>query len=300
MNTIVFRFPNIEDAYKASQIYEDRLEALLEDGVPESQVVFKLADDYALFPKTDVARLEELQSYPMFKYPLLPEFKTDTQQYKFLEKCLVETIIGERRLKLEDLFYSETIPPRDIEYPEYVELNSRKASVLRHTAENYAEQEKADYLTYRCSFNGDTGKRVWSSYRAYKQEKNVLLTKLVQLRCMEFLGGHNSTILRRLARHPMWRSKWISATKTGAPIFRGVITEWNINQTLLSYWSNFYDSIYASYEPPENFIVDRDDLLDAWLESKETESKRNSTKETDDGEFRATFTKHKVLPVKKR
>lgn len=299
MKTIIFKYPSIDSISIANQLYDDKLEELLEDGVPNAELVLKLSNDYGVFPDSERNELEDLSGHPMFKYPSIGSFKNDVLLYKFLEKCLIEIMTGTRRLKLEQLYTSMDIPPTEIEYQRYIELNHKKGATLKISAENFAEQEKADYLTYACCINGDNKKPVWSSYERFKKEKNVLLTKLIQLRCMEFLGGFNQTILRRIARHSMWRSKWISATKTGAPIFEGAITNWNINQTLLSYWSNFYDSIYASYEPPENFIVERDDFLDSWLESKSTESKNRATSESDEG-FRATFTKHKVLPAKKR
>ncbi len=290
----------MEDILLASEAYEDAIDEAQAFGLLSSEELLKIAEKHGLFSTQERAEYEELESHPMFRYSPFGEFPNDALKNRFLERTLSEIILGFRVIRVDDIFYSHDIKPNQIEYMRFTELNAKKSYVIKHSIEHYAEQKRADIFTYFCCYNPDTDKRVWSSFEAFKKEQNLNVTKLVQLRCLEFLGGFNSTILRFLARHGMWRSKWVSATKTGSPIFKGTITEWSINQTLLSYWSNFYDSIYSASEPPEDFIIAKDELLDKWLENKNSEMKRKQS-ETESGDtFKAHFTTHQVMPIKKR
>lgn len=290
----------MEDILIASEVYQDALEEAESFGLLPTESILKLAEKHALFSTQERVEYEQLEIHPMMRYPPLGEFYNDAMKNKFLEKTLTEIILGSRTLRAEDIYFSAEVRPKELEYARFSELNNKKAYMIRHSIEHHAEQRKADVLTQLCSYNGDNGKRVWSTFEAFKNETDIPKMRVVQVRCLEFLGGFNSTTLRYLARHPMWRSKWVSATKTGSPIFKGYICEWSINQTLLSYWSNFYDSIYSAYDPPENFIVEKDELMDRWLENKSSEIKRKQeTSDNDDG-IKAHFTKHQVMPVKKR
>lgn len=75
-----------------------------------------------------------------------------------------------------------------------------------------------------------------------------------------------------------WRARWNASTKTGSPLFDGPTTDWNINQVALVYWSSFYDNIYEHPERPEAKIINNDDLLDKWVESKSKEMEDRARK----------------------
>ncbi len=285
---------------EASLVYQDKLIELEEAGLPSIDEALVLAEKKGLFLDQDRDELDDLQDDPMFKYQPIGDFKDEADKNRFLEKCMLEIILGYRIIRADEISYSRASTPNGMAYSRYAELNAKKIGVIKHSREHYAEQARAEKLAYYSSFNGDTKKPIWSSWEEFLEEKKLVQARTVELRCMEFLGGFNSSTLRALARHPMWRSKWISATKTGASIFKGHITEWNTNQALLAYWSNFYDSIYTAHEPPENFIIEKDNLLDSWLASKSSENKNgNKVDENEDG-VRAFFANTKVNKVKRK
>jgi hypothetical protein len=82
------------------------------------------------------------------------------------------------------------------------------------------------------------------------------------------LGAYTSNILtpsiiRSVAKSTLWINKWQALKANGVVFPFG----YNISdsQQLLLMWSNFYDSIGESAEPPESFVIKDDDMLDGWL-----------------------------------
>ena len=117
---------------------------------------------------------------------------------------------------------------------------------------------------------------------------------------MEFFAGLPVSTMRFMARHAMWRTKWISASKLGQQVFNGNISEWDINKSYLCYWSNFYDNIYNAHEPPDEKTIENDEFLDNWLKAKERERKSGkSSAPSDKDTTQYFFNGMKVNPVKK-
>lgn len=73
----------------------------------------------------------------------------------------------------------------------------------------------------------------------------------------------SEAIIRELARTDPWRTYWMTCDREN--IFGRKPLELTEEQKALVSWTKLYDSIFESLEPPEDFVVEDDDLLDAWL-----------------------------------
>ncbi len=297
MKKVKFRFPTIRENAESASIYEDTLRAMRELGIiTKAQMVSRLRQA-GIFTSEMQTQLDNIEGGDIFKYPPIKSFESKDEDNRFIEKCLVEIISGERSLTITQLNEpSESFK----EYDEYRRLSSIKASYMQYTAEGLAEKKRLDYLISRCTFNADTDKPLWDNIENFYNFDKSLFISILSGKFLEFIGGFNQTLVRKISRHPIWRTKWLSATKLGSPIFSGNVSEWDVNKTYLCYWSNFLDNVYSSMEPPEDFIVKNDKLIDGWLEAKHRESKSGNRIDSSPGTdtTRAIF-RPNINPIKK-
>lgn len=300
MREIVFRFPNLEENLRSNSIYEEVYEKCIKAGIITKNKIMVYLSKYEILTPDMQKQMDNIEGGDFFKYPSIPNFEDKTDENRFIEKAVVEVITGERKIQVTDLLKSEEDERSKIpEYQEYRVLSSAKSTHMRHTAEALADQARMQYLMWTCSYDAETKNRIWESFEQFKKSRNKLLILALTSKFTDFVAGLNQTIIRKISRHALWRTKWISATKTGAPIFRGYVAEWDTNKSFLCYWSNFLDNIYSSVEPPEEFIVNDDRLLDAWVEAKFREHKKGTSSNSNEEGVRAVF-KTKVNPIAKR
>ena len=97
----------------------------------------------------------------------------------------------------------------------------------------------------------------------------------------------DENIIRELARNDPWSTIWRMKDKVNIKLFYNdeerEITE---NQKSLVMWSQLYDNIQESMEPPSQKVIEDDDVLDGWFvaqskkrekEQKEREFESNSS-----------------------
>lgn len=301
MNIVVFKFPTMREVSEVGRLYSSHKNRLLSEKVKtRSEMMFYL-NKYEIYTYAMEQEIERLEGLSKIKYRKPYSSESAEETNKEIDRDITEAILGERTVDLVEYFTKETqktIPDNDIK--RYNELCGIRDSAVKYSLEAICEKERTMRLTQLCSYNWDNGERVWKDWEMFCGEKNrTFQTAIINL-CAGFLNGLPQSKLRKMARHTMWRSRWISATKTGSPLFDGAISQWDHNKTFLCYWSNFYDSIAGAYEPPEQFVIEDDELLDGWLEKKARENKSGSTESMADKEGSVAFFRNRVNPVPKK
>ncbi len=297
MKKIKFRFPTLEENYNSAAIYDETYEFAQKNGVVNKNTMSSILRRNGIFTLEMQKEMDKIEAGDLLKYPEIQTFEDQSDENKFVEKSVVEIITGEKIITVDDLLRA-----REIKNPEmirYRELSTLKSSYMRYTCEGLADRKRIEHLLVKCSYNADTNKPIWSSMEKYYASRNVVFALLLTSKFVEFIQGLNQTVIRKIARHHLWRTKWVSATKIGSPVFRGSIAEWDTNKTFLCYWSNFLDNVYSGMEIPEEFIIKDDKLLDNWLEAKNRENKQGSSLNSNSDGVRAVF-KKRVNPVAKK
>lgn len=57
------------------------------------------------------------------------------------------------------------------------------------------------------------------------------------------------------------------------------MSDWNINQVALCFWSNFYDNVYEHPERPPQKVIENDDLIDKWAKDQSKKMEDRAKKE---------------------
>lgn len=295
LDEIYFKFPTTAETLFANNIYDKALTYFKNNKYLSKEDINFYIKKYGIMTKEEEAYISDIEHSSITKYPRLIVFDEKDKENRYIENCMIEIIHGYRKLRKQDLFKREDI---DVDLVKYRELLTKKSIYLRHSSESLAESIRLNYLTYFCTYKNQNEK-LWGSYSEFLNENPPIYVKAIQYKLVDFLSGFNMTILRRIARHPLWRTRWIAATKTGASLFAGNISGWDLNKSLLVYWSNFYDSVYSGYKTPEKHIVDDDELLDNWLEQEERNAKMERPDDSNKDGIRAIF-KNNIAPIKRK
>lgn len=297
-----FRFPTLEDNFEAQEIYFKTYELAKEQGVFTKEEMGFWLKKYEVFTNDMENRLGSLEQDDFFKYPAIPSFPQKDMKNRFIEKCITEIIRGIKIISLDDLLVAQTKKETNNNYLEYRELNNLRYGYMRFTCEGLAESKRINYLVSKCIFNANTKLLYWPDFERFLKEQNHLFLSLLTSRLIEFWTGFNQSIIREIARHSIWRTRWIGATKLGCPLFSGNISEWDVNKTFLVYWSNFYDNIYANLsDEVEDHVIKNDKFLDAFLESRHRDRKNNTGGDNSQKEgIRGVFTGTHINPIKKK
>lgn len=294
---IYFKFPTTQESLFVNKKYEDALKYFRDNKFLSKEEIEFYLKKFEIFTSESEQELFSLENSDPLQYPSLPNFASKAEEGKYIESCMIEIIHGYKRIDLKNLFgnESESLNPA---IKRYRELTSQKGYHTKNSSESLAESIKLNYLTYFCCYK-DLNTKMWNSYKDYTDEKRQILVRAIQFKLVDFLSGFNSTVLRKIAKHPLWRTRWLGATKTATNLFSGTVASWDLNKLMLTYWSQFYDSIYNGYKVPDKFIIEDDKLLDAWLEQQVLESKSNRTDSADKDTSVAIF-KNNINPVKRK
>jgi hypothetical protein len=141
----------------------------------------------------------------------------------------------------------------------YTELTAARHCLDHLTIEGYAEMVKMQYLVSSCLYN-EEDKLVDDMY-IYDQ----MLVKLNQDRI-------TNEDFREIARSEPWRSYWNANSDF---VFGTPVADWTEDQKVLVLFSKMYDSAYKSQEPPEEYIINDDDLFDGWMTEQRKKYERD-------------------------
>lgn len=172
------------------------------------------------------------------------------------------------RLRRRVEYIQDTLMSMDAKRVEYIEIPS---------AERHAESERGNYYLHCSTLMFPEMEPLWPSLNDLESEENINLATI--------LLGHyyNETIadesaIRRIARSGIWRCKWMGSKKNLGvkTLFGRDMFELTTDQFRLMYWSQIYDSAYASMEPPSDAIIEDDKLFDRWLDEQHQKREREA------------------------
>lgn len=303
MEFIKIRFPTVDENLMAIKAAEAKYDECTDNGIVTKERMEIYLKKYKIFTPQMEEEMKNIEEGDYFKYRRDERLGGDKESInKYVENCIIEIINGYTLISPQELLEPMSHFPKDPNFERFQELATLKNTYIRLTREGFANLEKSRMLAFFCSYNAQTNKRLFNSYEEFLSDSRANLAMALMARASDFFSGLPITTMRFLARHPLWRTKWISSTKIGQDVFRGRISEWDINKSYLCYWSNFYDNVYNAYEPPEEYVIEKDDMLDQWLEQKKRERERQHKGQGNSSEDGNVYLMNrvKVNPVKKK
>jgi hypothetical protein len=161
---------------------------------------------------------------------------------------------------------------------------NKRNNLKQQTAEYLAHQIASMALLRRVVYHQDGTPLIPddSSFLYFKENFPMLLFYLIYEMMSE--GVISITEIREVARSTEWRLTWVLCRENLYSIFDRSIGDLNLNHKMLIYWSRVYDSAFEGVDPPDEEVVNDDDLFDDWLASRDLELKdqKNSSKNNTD------------------
>ena len=258
---ITFKHPSTSIKLRASIIYDTEYQKAIADGLPTRADLEELIIKRNLFPIEDQKKLDSLKS------------KLEAQQV-LLAKTTIVKANQERIKKVIDGLRKEI----NI-------LSYKKTSKLAMCAEVRANEEKTLYLCWACIYN-DSDKLFWATYDDFKNTTELNLREKLISKFLDFYSGIEVRQVRFLARHNLWRIRYVTSQKVTEALFGVPVSEYTIDMLSLAYWSNYYDNIYQMMpeDRPSDLIIEDDDSLDAYMKefygdrNKEAAARRSKNK----------------------
>lgn len=153
----------------------------------------------------------------------------------------------------------------------WLERRNQRDSLFSVALERHAEQEKIRAIVYVSTYT-EQNIKYWPTWHDFLNEEDQELVEQIIEEILKF-DSITTEQFRAVARSGTWRFKW-NAAKSCDSLFGKPVTELTRNQETLVYWSQVYDSVYESYERPDDDIIEDDDKLDKWFENRAKERKR--------------------------
>ncbi len=216
----------------------------------------KLLETKNLIPEQDDRKLSDLQD------------KVEGQK-----KLLQLTKISGRRAPIEEVINKLNL--------EIDELRAKGDSYYHLSQERKADEASLLYLTWSATYS-ISGDKYWENFDAFEKETNLIFRDSVRIEFLSFNRGLPTKVVRTLARHNLWRVRYVASLKTGGSLFCRNLNDLTPDQIGLLYWSNYYQSIWEMLpdEQPDEDIIKDDDALDKYMEiyAKSREKDRNESR----------------------
>ena len=227
--------PSIDDLYDANDVYEDAYAAAKElGGWGDEEALGLLA-----YKGFWTAKQEE-------------ELKLVEEDINKLKMGMFECAFDTPRLDMSRKYLATA-------KSKLAELTKLRHSYDYLTCHGIATIAKLKYVAGICLRTRDGG-RVFQG-DGFWRESSGLLSQVMEAAAKH---GVDDSVVRDLARNEPWRLYW-ACKKTDTPLFSLPVVNMSVEQRLLVFWSNIYDSVYESSDcPPDNVIKD-DDILDGWF-----------------------------------
>jgi len=147
-------------------------------------------------------------------------------------------------------------------------IESKKSNVLQLTAEYKAREDRYfELLPRNCT--STSGHQLWSSSKDYLENiKSLEVAYDLLNEYLRFYFGFEGSVLRKIARSPLWRNYYISSEKGILNLFNKNIEDLSLDQLNLVAWSNYYSDIYqlSPRDRPSQDVIENDEALDDFLE----------------------------------
>lgn len=171
------RFPTIEESNIADYHYTKTYNKAIMDDIPTNEEMEKIIRKKGLWTEEDDKKLEEL------------------------DKKIAETTSALNKIKGEkakEPYYEEL----NRLHNERMALRNKRNSYFNYTAESLAEQQRIAYLTWACSYNAETNKRLWPTFEDFKKETNQRAVADIAFHLLSLLMGLDDKILQAPLQEP--------------------------------------------------------------------------------------------------
>lgn len=246
---VIIKDPSVAERNYHSFLKEWYFSINVEEGVPTEEQIIAISKASGDWPEEDQdyeQKLSELES-------MLSKQKNKLFKQKYIKQI---DLLKEKRLSI-----------------------LRKQDYLKMQTADYASYEAASLDLIRDLVLNPNGQRLWSDEKVFMDHKKNYIGFIIFLAHKVITEGSLPVKdIRELARYSEWRLIWSLGKEDIASVFNKPISELNINQKMLCYWSKIYDSIYEDPEKPSQAVIDDDEELDAWLTRREDNSKSNKNK----------------------
>ena len=244
------RSPTLVEQDTARIVYTRRLHRCKQDGLPTRESLEAMALEKGIFDPAE------------------------RQETKNLE-TMIQKLVRARESTTDPRQKVELAAEVDRIHARHVELRMPEEEVFLHSAEAKAEESRVGYMVSQCTLTGDLlDKPLWASWETFQLSTQVTLMTDARRAFMRAWQGLPIKIIRAIARSNEWRGRWKASKETGAPVFDGVPTSWDINKRNLAWWTDFYDAVYRHPECPAEDTIQNDDSLQQWMNQQVAKSKR--------------------------
>lgn len=255
---IVFSYPTADEILYSRYTREKALLAAKEEGLPSIEDIDKMLTEREIVGGEDQDKIKELE----------------------------DKLVAQRRL-----LQVTKIPGRRKPIEEAIENYSKEINELKAKGESYyylSQEKKADeesmlYLAWAASYSIE-GEKYWATFEDFENETDLFLRNQLIQEYVLFNRGSSVKTIRYIARHSLWRIRYVAAQKTGGPLFVRGLDDLTPDQINLLYWSNYYQSIYEMLpdDQPDEDIIKDDESLDHHMEAyfKRRQAERNEGKVT--------------------
>ncbi len=158
------------------------------------------------------------------------------------------------------------------------DMLNEKEVYLEYSAERKAHEERLLFLCWRGVRDPLTRELYWPTKKDFDKEKDIVFRRNAFNEHIKMSVGIDSTTLRYIARHNLWRIRYTTSVKTGISLFGVELPNYSVDQLSLAYWSYYYQSIYDMMpdEKPSDEIMEDDAALDAFMKSYMEEQGRDA------------------------
>ena len=250
---VIFKQPSAQDLILADFVYNKAFKDAVSIGLLTIEQMEKLLLEKGIISKELDEEIEAVRE------------KIKAQK-KVLEK------LGKVKVNRERL--ERIIASLESKLDELLEKRHGKFGV---TADSKAREAKLLFLCQRNVFR-DIEVPVWKTEEEFNSETDILLRTTILNEYAQFVSGLPSKIIRYIARHNLWRTRYVSSLRCGIQLFSVPAVDFSIDMTNLLYWSHFYQNIYdmAPEDQPSDEIIEDDDALDAYMLSYYNERKNEA------------------------
>lgn len=249
---ITFRYPGNELLMKADVFYYKEYEEAISNGLLTKEAMEELLEKRGVFSEEDKINLKKFQS------------RLEAQQILLGKTTLVKA--NQNRIKgvIANL-------EKDI-----AKISQKKTSKLMMSAEVKANEGRTLYLCWASTFNVNDD-HYWLNYELFKNTRNIEHRDLILGSFIEFYSGIPLKTMRYIARHSLWRIRYINSQKSNEQLFGVPSAHYTTDMLNLSYWSNFYDNIYQMMpeDRPSDSLIEDDAALDAYMKMYYEERNRD-------------------------
>jgi len=242
---ILFKYPDNNLKLKTDIFYDISYKKAIKDGLLDRAALEDLIEKRNLFSADEQKQLDKLNSRLEGQQILLGK----TTRVK-ANQDRIKKVIEELNTKILQLTY-------------------KKKSKLMMSAEVKANEERSLYLCWASTFNEETSELYWKTYQDFNRTTEIEFREKVLSSFLDFYSGIYTDKIRYIARHNLWRIRYVNSQKVGEQLFGVPSANYTTDMLSLVYWSNYYDNIYQMMpeDRPGDLIIEDDDALDAYMKS---------------------------------